>query len=135
MLAEMFWLAGVQMPPASSMNRRSDPDPSGLSFKASRLRLSVGLPASRASQDRSAPVKASPLLPVPEVKEPRPAARALALAGIGFVYLFEPLARADIEAGRLVQVLPEASIEEPGLFLYFPRRASMAPKLRAFIDT
>jgi DNA-binding transcriptional LysR family regulator len=62
-------------------------------------------------------------------------ARDLALAGIGLVYLFEPLVRADIEAGQLVQVLPEASIEEPGLFLYFPRRASMAPKLRAFIDT
>ena len=27
------------------------------------------------------------------------------------------------------------AIEEPGLFLYFPRRAAMAPKLRAFIDT
>jgi DNA-binding transcriptional LysR family regulator len=62
-------------------------------------------------------------------------ARDLALAGIGLAYLFEPLVRADMEAGRLVQVLPEASIEEPGLFLYFPRRASMAPKLRAFIDT
>lgn len=63
------------------------------------------------------------------------AARELALAGIGLIYLFEPLVRADIAAGRLVEVLPEASIEEPGLFLYFPRRASMAPKLRAFIDT
>ncbi|TIO28437.1 MAG: LysR family transcriptional regulator, partial [Mesorhizobium sp.] len=38
-------------------------------------------------------------------------------------------------AGRLVQILPKTAIEEPGLFLYFPRRASMAPKLRAFIDT
>lgn len=62
-------------------------------------------------------------------------ARDLALAGIGLIYIFEPLVRADLAAGRLVQVLPEASIEEPGLFLYFPRRASMAPKLRAFIDT
>ena len=25
-------------------------------------------------------------------------------------------------------------VHEPGLFLYFPRRASEAPKLRAFID-
>ena len=43
--------------------------------------------------------------------------------------------RADIEAGQLTEVLPQASIEEAGLFLYFPRRAAMAPKLRAFIDT
>lgn len=62
-------------------------------------------------------------------------AHEMALAGIGLAYLFEPLVRADIEAGRLVEVLRDASIDEPGLFLYFPRRAAMAPKLRAFIDT
>ena len=62
-------------------------------------------------------------------------ARELALAGTGIAYLFEPLVRADLDAGRLVQLLPDAAIEEPGLFLYFPRRASLAPKLRAFIDT
>jgi DNA-binding transcriptional LysR family regulator len=59
----------------------------------------------------------------------------LALAGVGLAYVFEPLVRADLAAGRLVQILPQTAIEEPGLFLYFPRRASMAPKLRAFIDT
>ena len=61
-------------------------------------------------------------------------ARDLALAGIGIAYLFEPLVRADIRAGHLKWILPEASIEEPGLFLYFPRGASTMPKLRAFID-
>ncbi|PDQ20246.1 LysR family transcriptional regulator [Mesorhizobium sanjuanii] len=59
----------------------------------------------------------------------------LALSGTGLVYVFEPLVRADIKAGRLIQVLPQSAIEEPGLFLYFPRRSAMAPKLRAFIDT
>ncbi|MDG4908025.1 LysR family transcriptional regulator [Mesorhizobium sp. WSM4898] len=63
------------------------------------------------------------------------AAIDLALAGVGLAYVFEPLVRADLAAGRLVQILPKTAIEEPGLFLYFPRRASMAPKLRAFIDT
>ncbi len=63
------------------------------------------------------------------------AAIDLALAGVGLTYVFEPLVHADLAAGRLVQVLPQTAIEEPGLFLYFPRRASMAPKLRAFIDT
>jgi len=58
----------------------------------------------------------------------------LALAGVGLVYVFEPLVREHLKTKRLVQVLPESSIDEPGLFLYFPRRASMAPKLRAFID-
>ncbi|TPJ62955.1 LysR family transcriptional regulator [Mesorhizobium sp. B2-6-1] len=63
------------------------------------------------------------------------AAIDLALAGVGLAYVFEPLVRVDLAAGRLVQILPKTTIEEPGLFLYFPRRASMAPKLRAFIDT
>ncbi|MCA0028097.1 MULTISPECIES: LysR family transcriptional regulator [unclassified Mesorhizobium] len=63
------------------------------------------------------------------------AAIDLALAGVGLAYVFEPLVRVDLAAGRLVQILPKTAIEEPGLFLYFPRRASMAPKLRAFIDT
>lgn len=63
------------------------------------------------------------------------AAIDLALAGVGLAYVFEPLVRADLAAGRLVQILPQTAIEEPGLFLYFPRRAAMAPKLRAFIDT
>ena len=62
-------------------------------------------------------------------------ARDLALAGIGLAYLFEPLVEADIAAGRLTQVLPKLAIEEPGLFLYYPRRAALAPKLRAFVDT
>lgn len=59
----------------------------------------------------------------------------LALAGVGIAYLFEPLARQHLKAGRLRQLIPEASIEEPGLFLYFPRHLAAAPKLRAFIDS
>ncbi|KAB2851020.1 MAG: LysR family transcriptional regulator [Hyphomicrobiaceae bacterium] len=58
----------------------------------------------------------------------------LALAGVGVAYLFEPLARRHIRSGALRWLLPESAIEEPGLFLYFPRRANEAPKLRAFID-
>jgi len=58
----------------------------------------------------------------------------LALAGVGIAYVFEPLARPELRTGLLRQVLPRSAFEEPGLFLYFPRRASQAPKLRAFID-
>ncbi len=62
-------------------------------------------------------------------------ARELALAGVGIAYLFEPLVRDDLRTRRLQQVLPAASITEPGLFLYFPRAAAGTPKLRAFVDT
>ena len=61
-------------------------------------------------------------------------ARDLALAGVGIAYIFEPLVRELLRDGRLQWVLPEAALEEPGLFLYFPQRAALAPKLRAFID-
>lgn len=61
-------------------------------------------------------------------------ARELALAGAGIAYIFEPLVRKEIRERRLRQLLPQAAIDEPGLFLYYPRRASNAPKLRAFIE-
>jgi DNA-binding transcriptional LysR family regulator len=61
-------------------------------------------------------------------------ARDLARQGIGIAYLFEPLVRDDLRAGTLKQVLANAAIEEPGLFIYFPRYATQAPKLRAFVD-
>ncbi len=61
-------------------------------------------------------------------------ARDFALAGVGIAYIFEPLVRTDLAGGRLVAVLPETAVEEPGLFAYFPKRAALAPKLRAFIE-
>src|SRR5262249_60556433 len=64
-----------------------------------------------------------------------PYAKGLALTGVGIAFLFEPLVREEIRAGTLRWVLPESAIDEPGLFLYFPRRAAEAPKLRTFIQT
>jgi DNA-binding transcriptional LysR family regulator len=61
-------------------------------------------------------------------------ARELALMGAGIAYASEPMVRDDLRAGRLKWLLPEAASHEDGLFLYFPRRASMSTKLRAFID-
>ncbi|MBW8733011.1 MAG: LysR family transcriptional regulator [Asticcacaulis sp.] len=61
-------------------------------------------------------------------------ARELGLAGLGIAYVFEPHVRDDLACGRLVHVLPETAIEEPGFFLYFPERQRHAPKLRALLD-
>jgi len=61
-------------------------------------------------------------------------ARDLALDGLGIAYVFEPQVRDDIDAGRLVHILPETAIEEPGFFLYFPERQRQSPRLRALID-
>ena len=61
-------------------------------------------------------------------------ARDLALAGVGIAYILEPLVRHHLREGRLAWILPSTAVEMDGLFLYYPRRASLAPKLRAFID-
>ncbi|WP_439595675.1 LysR substrate-binding domain-containing protein [Falsiroseomonas sp.] len=61
------------------------------------------------------------------------AARDLAIAGLGIAYLFEPLVQAELAEDRLRLVMPEAAIEEPGLFLYHPMRAAAAPKLAALL--
>lgn len=58
----------------------------------------------------------------------------LALAGVGIAYVFEPLVTKDLAEGRLIALLADVAITESGLFLYFPRRAAEARKLRALID-
>jgi DNA-binding transcriptional LysR family regulator len=61
-------------------------------------------------------------------------ALSLALAGIGIAYVVELLARPYLRDGSLKWLLPQTAVEHDGAFLYYPRRASLAPKLRAFID-
>ena len=58
----------------------------------------------------------------------------LARAGVGIAYVFEPLVADDLRSGELVEVLAEAAITEPGLFLYFPTLAGRMPKMRALLD-
>jgi DNA-binding transcriptional LysR family regulator len=61
-------------------------------------------------------------------------ALSLALAGVGIAYVVEPLARPYLRENSLKWLLPQTATEFDGLFLYYPKRASLAPKLRAFID-
>src|SRR5260370_1716092 len=61
-------------------------------------------------------------------------ALSLALAGIGIAYVGELLARPYLGDGSLKWLLPQTAVQHDGAFLYYPRRASLAPKLRAFID-
>jgi DNA-binding transcriptional LysR family regulator len=61
-------------------------------------------------------------------------ALSLALASVGIAYVVEPVARRYLREGSLKWLLPQTAIELDGLFLYYPKRASLAPKLRAFID-
>ncbi|GGI84574.1 LysR family transcriptional regulator [Polymorphobacter multimanifer] len=59
---------------------------------------------------------------------------AMALRGLGLAYVSEPLVEEEIEQGLLEPVLGHLAVSSPGLFLFYPGRAQVLPKLRAFID-
>ncbi|MFM0267749.1 LysR family transcriptional regulator [Paraburkholderia sediminicola] len=57
-----------------------------------------------------------------------------AVEGMGLAQLPEPMAAEGLRAGKLVHVLEPFAPVIPGVFLYYPGRRQMTPKLRAFID-
>lgn len=57
-----------------------------------------------------------------------------ALAGGGITFALEETFRPFLERGELISVLADYLPPFPGLFLYFPNRRNMAPKLRALVD-
>jgi DNA-binding transcriptional LysR family regulator len=57
-----------------------------------------------------------------------------AVEGMGLAQLPEPMAAEGLRAGRLVHVLEPFAPVIPGVFLYYPGRRQIMPKLRAFID-
>ncbi len=58
-----------------------------------------------------------------------------ALAGIGVTYLLREQAAQHIEAGRLVELLPDWSVPHGACYLYYPDRRQIRPAMRAVIDT
>ncbi len=57
-----------------------------------------------------------------------------AVEGMGLAQLPEPMVAEGVRAGRLVHVLEPFAPVIPGVFLYYPSRRQIMPKLRAFID-
>jgi len=53
---------------------------------------------------------------------------------LGIAYVMDCAARPLLVDKRLVRVLEPFCEPFPGFFLYYPSRAQMAPKLRAFVD-
>ena len=62
------------------------------------------------------------------------AVRAAALGGLGIGLLPEYQAVDDIDAGRLVRVLPEYASETLPAYLVYPSRRHLAPRTRVVID-
>lgn len=57
-----------------------------------------------------------------------------AMEGIGLAQLPEPMVAEGLRTGKLVEVLKPLAPVIPGVFLYYPGRRQVMPKLRAFID-
>ncbi|MDB4956932.1 MAG: Transcriptional regulator, LysR family protein [Myxococcales bacterium] len=57
-----------------------------------------------------------------------------ALDGLGLAYVLESGVREHLAAKRVVRVLDAFCVPFPGLFLYYPSRAHIAPKLQALVE-
>jgi DNA-binding transcriptional LysR family regulator len=57
-----------------------------------------------------------------------------AIEGVGLAQLPGPVAAKALAEGTLVQVLEPYAPTAPGVFLYYPSRRQMLPKLRAFVE-
>ena len=60
--------------------------------------------------------------------------RRLAIAGVGIAALPHALVGHEVAAGRLERVLDSWTGEPSGLFLVFPSRRDMTPRVKAFAD-
>jgi DNA-binding transcriptional LysR family regulator len=63
-----------------------------------------------------------------------PTVLGAAIAGMGLAQVPAPIAADALKAGKLVPVLEPFAPTVPGVFLYYPGRRQILPKLRAFID-
>ena len=59
---------------------------------------------------------------------------SLAKSGAGLAYTADLIVASELSAGTLHSVLRPYLPTIKGLYLYFPSRSQMQPKLRAFID-
>ncbi|MCP3469385.1 LysR family transcriptional regulator [Bradyrhizobium sp. CCGUVB1N3] len=57
-----------------------------------------------------------------------------AIKGVGLAQVPAPLAEAAIADGRLLKLLTPFAVMGPGVFLYYPGKRQVLPKLRAFIE-
>src|SRR6202167_4903142 len=70
----------------------------------------------------------------PFIASDTPTMLGAAVEGLGLAQVPEPIAAGAAKAGKLVRVLELFAPMAPGVFLYYPSRNQMTPKLRAFID-
>jgi DNA-binding transcriptional LysR family regulator len=97
-----------------------------------RMRRTGGTLANWRLQDDGSPVDL--VVSGPLVVHDYPSMVDAALAGVALAQVPEPVAREHVLTGRLKEVLAKYAPTTLGVFLYFPDRKQVSPKLRAFID-
>ncbi|MCE3519190.1 LysR substrate-binding domain-containing protein, partial [Escherichia coli] len=70
----------------------------------------------------------------PFIANDMPTVLGAAVEGLGLAQVPGPVAFSAVKAGKLIGVLEQFAPMMPGVYLYYPGRHQMLPKLRAFID-
>jgi DNA-binding transcriptional LysR family regulator len=70
----------------------------------------------------------------PLIAHDYPTLLGAAIQGVGLAQVPGPLANVPIADGRLCALLTPFALTTPGVFLYYPGRRQVLPKLRAFIE-
>ncbi|TGP20034.1 MULTISPECIES: LysR family transcriptional regulator [unclassified Mesorhizobium] len=70
----------------------------------------------------------------PLIAHDYPTLLGAAIQGAGLAQVPGPIASSPIADGRLKTLLTAFAVSSPGVFLYYPERHQVLPKLRAFID-
>lgn len=97
-----------------------------------RMRRSNGSIAPWSFVDGNTAIEA--IVSGPLVAHDYPTLLGAAIQGIGLAQVPSPVAKSAIAEGRLQAVLTPFAATTPGVFLYYPGRRQILPKLRAFIE-
>ncbi len=97
-----------------------------------RMRRSSGSIAPWSFVDGNKAVEA--IVAGPLIAHDYPTLIGAAIRGLGLAQVPGPLAKAPIDDGRLQALLTPFAVSTPGVFLYYPGKRQVLPKLRAFIE-
>jgi len=97
-----------------------------------RMRRSNGSIAAWSFVDGNKAVEA--IVSGPFIAHDLPTILGAAVEGLGLAQVPAPIAASLVRAGKLEHLLERYAPTAPGMFLYYPNRHHMMPKLRAFID-
>jgi len=131
-LTRPFRLIIVGSPAYFARNRRPQRPDDLRQHACLRLRRSNGAIALWSLNDDGRAIEIA--VSGPLIANDFPTMLGAAVEGVGLAQVPEPIAAGSVRAGKLVHVLAPFAPMAPGVFLYYPDRRQMMPKLRAFID-